>query len=67
MTEFNLRDLRKAYLSPVMVLFNREIVGYDISRHPDFGQTRRMMENASRKRKIAEGRRSIRTKGGSTR
>ena len=38
-----------------MDLCNREIIGYDIARHPDFAQTRRMMENAFKDRKIAEG------------
>lgn len=45
----------KVYLSPVMDLCNREIIGYDIARHPDFAQTRRMMEKAFKDRKIAEG------------
>jgi len=38
-----------------MNLYNREIIGYDISRHPDFGQIRRMMESVFAKREIAEG------------
>lgn len=54
-TEFNLGSLGKVYLSPVMDLFNREIIGYDIARHPDFAQTKRMMDDAFRGRKIAEG------------
>jgi transposase InsO family protein len=54
-TEFNLGSIGKVYLSPVMDLCNREIIGYDIARHPDFAQTRRMMENAFKDRKIAEG------------
>lgn len=54
-TEFNLGVLGKVYLSPVMDLHNREIIGYDIARHPDFAQTRRMMEKAFKGRKIAEG------------
>lgn len=32
-TEFKVRD-RKLYLSPVMDLFNREIIGYSTSQHP---------------------------------
>ena len=54
-TEFNLGSMGKVYLSPVMDLCNREIIGYDIARHPDFAQTRRMMEKAFANRKIAEG------------
>lgn len=54
-TEFNLGKIGKVYLSPVMDLYNREIVGYDIARHPDFAQTRRMMKDAFEGRKIAEG------------
>lgn len=38
-----------------MDLFNREIIGYDISGHPDFGQIRRMMKSAFGKTKVAEG------------
>ena len=53
--EFNLGSIGKVYLSPVMDLCNREIIGYDIARHPDFAQTRRMMEKAFKDRKIAEG------------
>lgn len=54
-TEFNLGKIGKVYLSPVMDLYNREIVGYDKTRHPDFAQTRRMMKEAFEGRKIAEG------------
>ena len=54
-TEFNLgKEIGKVYLSPVMDLFNREIIGYDISRHPDFGQIRRMMKSAFGKTKVAD-------------
>ena len=54
-TEFNLGSIGKVYLSPVMDLFNREIIGYDIARHPGFAQTKRMMDDAFMGRKIAEG------------
>lgn len=53
-TEFKL-EWGKVYLSPVMDLHNRQIIGYDIARHPDFEQMRRMMRNAFDNRKIAEG------------
>lgn len=41
----------KVYLSPVLDLYTHEIVGYDISRHPDFRQTMNMLENAFNGRK----------------
>ena len=37
-TEFNVCDT-KVYLSPIMDLYNNEIVSYNISLHPDFKQT----------------------------
>ena len=36
----------KVYLSPILDLYTHEIVGYDISRHPNFRQTMNMLENA---------------------
>ena len=42
-TEFHVCN-EKIYLSPVMDLFNREIVAYSISRRPSFDQTRIMLE-----------------------
>lgn len=53
-TEFKF-EWGKVYLSPVMDLHNRQIIGYDIARHPDFEQMRRMMKNAFENREIAEG------------
>ena len=44
----------KVYLSPVMDLYNREIIGYDIARHPDFNQIKRMMDSALKGRTIAK-------------
>ena len=44
-TEFKLPD-GKLYLSPVMDLYSRRIVGYSISPRPDFAQIRERMENA---------------------
>lgn len=42
----------KVYLSLVMNLFNRQIIGYDIA--PDFEQTRIMMKVAFDARKVAQ-------------
>ena len=44
-TEFKLPD-GKLYLSPVMDLYSRRIVGYSISPRPDFAQIRERMEDA---------------------
>ena len=41
-TEFKVCN-EKIYLSPVMDLFNREIVAHSISRNPSFAQTREML------------------------
>ena len=34
----------KLYLSPVIDFYTREILGYDISEHPNYNQVKRMME-----------------------
>ncbi|MFA6625236.1 MAG: IS3 family transposase, partial [Bacilli bacterium] len=44
-TEFHL-PWGKAYLSPVLDLFSRSIVGYSLSRSPDFRQTTDMLKKA---------------------
>jgi transposase InsO family protein len=44
-TEFSLFGT-KLYLSPVIDLYNREIVSYDISEHPTFHQVMNMLEKA---------------------
>lgn len=44
-TEFNVRG-DKLYLSPVMDLFNGEIVAYQINRRPDFTLVSRMLQKA---------------------
>ena len=44
-TEFSLLGT-KLYLSPVIDLYNREIVSYDISEHPTFHQVMNMLEKA---------------------
>ena len=47
-TEFNLFG-QKLYLSPILDLFNSEIVSYSLSHHPNFAQTTDMLEQAFRK------------------
>lgn len=42
-TEFKVCN-EKVYLSPVMDLFNREIVAHSISRRPSFAQTQEMLD-----------------------
>lgn len=37
---------QKLYLSPIMDMHDDSIVSYDISRHPDFKQTKRMLDKA---------------------
>ena len=44
-TEFKVNG-RKLYLSPIIDLFNGEVVSYNISRHPDFNQIRDMLSKA---------------------
>ena len=41
-TEFNVCE-KKLYLSPIMDLYNREILCYEISDSPNFRQTREML------------------------
>ena len=41
-TQFNVCN-EKVYLSPVLDLFNREIISYSISLHPDLQQVREML------------------------
>ena len=47
-TEFAVCD-EKVYLSPVMDLYNREIVSYSISRSANFAQTREMLNGLFKK------------------
>ena len=42
-TELKCRE-GKLYLSPVKDMFNNEIIGYDLSRAPNFEQTKRMLK-----------------------
>lgn len=47
-TEFRVRD-EKLYLSPIVDLFNGEVVSYNLSRHPVFSQVVDMLKKAFRK------------------
>ncbi len=47
-TEFKVNE-QKLYLSPIIDLFNGEVVSYNLSRHPDFKQITDMLENAFQK------------------
>ena len=47
-TEFKVND-QKLYLSPVLDLFNGEVVSYNLSRHPNFKQIMDMLEGAFQK------------------
>ena len=47
-TEFKVND-QKLYLSPIIDLFNGEVVSYNLSHHPNFKQVTDMLEGAFRK------------------
>ncbi|KJR47091.1 Mobile element protein [Desulfosporosinus sp. I2] len=47
-TEFHLYG-QKIYLSPILDLYNGEIISYDISNHPRFSQVMVMLERAFKK------------------
>ena len=44
-TEFHIPN-GKVYLSPILDLFNREIVSYSVSTNPSFNQTKEMIDKA---------------------
>ena len=44
-SEFKHKD-GKLYLSPIMDMYDGSIIAYDISMHPDFNQTKRMIDKA---------------------
>lgn len=44
-SEFKHKD-GKLYLSPIMDMYDGSIISYDISEHPDFEQTKRMLDKA---------------------
>ncbi len=45
----------KVYLSPVLDLFDSSIVAFDVSRHPNLDQTKRMLKRAFSKENNLEG------------
>ena len=47
-TQLKVRDT-KIYLSPIMDLYNNEIMSYSISFHPDLAQIREMLDGLSKK------------------
>ena len=47
-TEFKVND-QKLYLSPILDLFNGEVVSYNLSRHPNFKKITDMLEGAFQK------------------
>jgi putative transposase len=47
-TEFHLYG-QKIYLSPILDLYNGEIISYDISNHPRFSQVQAMLDQAFKK------------------
>ena len=47
-TQFNVCTT-KVYLSPIMDLYNNEIMSYSISLHPDLAQIREMLDGLSKK------------------
>lgn len=53
-TEFSVAG-RKLYLSPVMDLYNGEIVAYETSRRPDFALVMSMLKKAAKKCRKADG------------
>ncbi len=53
-TEFKI-DNKKAYLSPIIDLFNGEIISYTISDHPDLKMVMNMINKAQRKVNIVAG------------
>jgi putative transposase len=44
-TEFKVKD-KKVYLSPIIELFNGEIISYDLSESPNFKQVSNMLQDA---------------------
>ena len=45
----------KLYLSPIMDMYDGSIISYDISTHPDFNQTKRMIDKAFEDNPSLEG------------
>ena len=53
-TEVKIKD-KKIYLSPILDMFNGEIISYTISYHPDLKMAMSMLDKAFRKTDIPEG------------
>ena len=53
-SEFKHKD-GKLYLSPILDMFDGSIISYDISIHPDFAQTKRMIDKAFKMNPKLEG------------
>ena len=53
-TEVKIKD-RKIYLSPILDMFNGEIISYTISYHPDLKMAMRMLDKAFKKADIHKG------------
>lgn len=53
-SEFKHKD-GKLYLSPILDMFDGSIISYDISLHPDFSQTKRMIDKAFKQYDNLEG------------
>lgn len=50
-TEFNVSD-KKKYLSPIIDLFNQEIISSDLSKIPNFNQIKTMLKKSFKKYQI---------------
>jgi len=57
-TEFSVAG-KKLYLSPVMDLYNGEIISYNISEHPSFAQTMDMLKKAFKRLESVETKRKL--------
>ena len=64
-TEFKVAG-GKAYLAPVYDMASKEIVAWDVSRHPDMGQQRRLLAMLEARLPGARTRSCTRTWDGST-
>ena len=54
MTEVKIKN-KKIYLSPILDMFNGEIISYTISYHPDLNMAMSMLDKAFKKTNIPEG------------
>ncbi|MGR3808011.1 IS3 family transposase [Pasteurella testudinis] len=49
-TEFKAKDGNKVYLSPILDLFNNEIIAYQLSRRPNWAMVEQMLQQSLEKR-----------------